>query len=74
MRTTITIPDPLYREVRALAPETPLTAFARQAIAEKVTQLRRRNLQREMEEGYAAEADDPSLDSDWSAVDVEGWP
>jgi len=70
MRTTISVPDPLFEEARSLAADQPFSAFAREAIELRVEQLRRERLARLLAEGYRAEAKDLSLDAEWEAVEV----
>ena len=72
MRTTISIADNLYSEVKDLVGERSFSEFASEAIQERVVQLRRQKLLREMEAGYRAEAAAPSLDPEWSSFEVEG--
>jgi hypothetical protein len=72
MRTTMTLPDELAREVRELTGGGSLSQFTRDALRERVQRLQRDRLVRELEDGYRAEAEDPSLDIEWSAVESEG--
>jgi hypothetical protein len=72
MRTTISIPDAVYSEAKALSGSRPFSDFASEAIQERVIQLKRKRLAEEMEEGYRAEAESLSLDSDWSRLEAEG--
>ncbi|HSL83245.1 MAG TPA: hypothetical protein VLF66_10755 [Thermoanaerobaculia bacterium] len=71
MRTTITIPDDLARDARELARGRSLSNFTRQALQDAVERLKAEELARELEEGYRSEAQDPSLDPAWAAVEVE---
>lgn len=43
-----------------------------EAIRERVSRLETERLAREMEKGYRAEAEEPSLDPEWAAIEVEG--
>lgn len=72
MRTTISISDDLFSEAKNLAGERPFSEFASEAIQERVLQLKRDRLAREMDEGYRSEAASPSLDPEWSSFEVEG--
>jgi predicted CopG family antitoxin len=72
MRTTISIADSLYSEVREFAGERSFSDFASEAIQERVLLLKRKKLAQEMEEGYRSEAVMPSLDPEWSSLEVEG--
>jgi predicted CopG family antitoxin len=72
MRTTISIADDLYVEVKELAEGRSFSDFASEAIQERVLSLKRRRLAQEMEDGYRAEAAASSLDSEWSSFEVEG--
>jgi metal-responsive CopG/Arc/MetJ family transcriptional regulator len=71
MRTTVTLPDDLAREVQELSEGRSLSEFAREALRERVDRLKRNRLARELEEGYWAEAEEPSLDPEWSNVETE---
>jgi metal-responsive CopG/Arc/MetJ family transcriptional regulator len=73
MRTTITLPDDLVEQARELGGARSLSEFAREALRERVERLRSERLAREMEEGYRTEAEDPSLDPEWAAIETEGW-
>lgn len=72
MRTTISIPDELFAAAKSLSGERPFSDFASEAIQERVAQLHRDRLAREMEAGYRAEAESNSLDSEWAAIETEG--
>ena len=74
MRTTVLIPDELLEEVRRLAAGETLSRFVRESVSERVDRLKREQLAAEMEEGYRAEAEDPSLDSEWENVETDGLP
>ena len=71
MRTTITLPDELVEEARELGGGGSLSEFAREALRERVERLKRERLAREMAQGYRAEAEDPSLDPEWTTVETE---
>ncbi len=73
MRTTITIPDALAREAQELLNDRSFSDFARESIALRVSELKRALLAREMEAGYRAEAEDPSLDPAWTSIEVDDW-
>jgi Arc/MetJ family transcription regulator len=68
MRTTIVIPDELYAEAKELAASRPVSEFVREAIRQHVIHLRRQHLAQEMAQGYRAEAESPSLGSEWDQV------
>lgn len=72
MRTTITLSDHLFREVKALTGDRSLSEFVRRAVHEHVERLKAERLAAELAEGYRAEAEQPSLDAAWTAVEVEG--
>jgi len=72
MRTTITLSDDLFREAEALSGDRSLSDFIRGAVREHVERLKAQRLAAELVEGYGAEADRPSLDAEWAAVEVEG--
>ena len=72
MRTTIVIPDEVIAEVREhIGDDGILGAFVRESVEYRLAALRRESLIREMEAGYAAEAESPSLDPDWSSIEGE---
>ena len=73
MRTTITLPDDLANEARQFLDGRAFSDFARESIALRVAELKRARLAREMREGYRAEAEEPSIDPAWSAIEVEDW-
>jgi predicted CopG family antitoxin len=72
MRTTISIPDEVYSEARQVMGARPFSEFASEAINARVQQIQRDRLAWEMAEGYRAEAEDSSLDSEWTELDTEG--
>lgn len=72
MRTTITLPDDLVKRARELGGGRPLSELAREALQERVERLQRERLAETMDEGYRAEAEDPSLDPEWSTIETEG--
>jgi predicted CopG family antitoxin len=72
MRTTISIPDEIYSEAKEIMGSRPFSDFASEAIRARILELKRDRLAREMEEGYRAEAKNPSLDPAWSDVETEG--
>ena len=74
MRTTVAIPDEVFQQARPLMGEQRFSQFVREAVKYYIAKLQEEKLAREMEEGYKAEARSPSLDPEWSAVEVEGWP
>jgi Arc/MetJ-type ribon-helix-helix transcriptional regulator len=73
MRTTVAIPDDLYREVRPFVEGRSFSQFVREAVRGHLARLRQEALEREMDEGYRAEAMSPSLDSEWTEVETDGW-
>jgi predicted CopG family antitoxin len=72
MRTTISLPDDLYSEAKRWAGERSFSDFASEAIHQRVAQLKLDRIAREMEAGYRAEADSPSLDPEWMSFETEG--
>ena len=73
MRTTVTLPDDLLLEARPFVEGRSLSQFIREAIRGHVERLRHEKLARDMSEGYRHEAESPSLDPAWDAVETEGW-
>lgn len=75
MRTTIQLDDKLAARVRRLAPRRGLNRFVNEAIAARVAEIERAQLEHDMIEGYkATHADREMLSVDWEAVDLEDWP
>lgn len=73
MRTTISLPDHLAAEAKAMAGDRSLSDFVREALAARLDELKRQALAVEMEQGYRAEATSPSLETAWSDIETEGW-
>jgi len=73
MRTTISIPDDIAERLRAHVGDRSLSGFIRESVEYRLDALTREAMIREMEAGYRAEADEPSLDPEWADVEVEGW-
>ena len=73
MRTTIAISDDLYRDLEPFVGSKSFSQFVREALQSHLDRLEQEALAREMAEGYRAEAESPSLESDWAAVETEGW-
>ncbi len=73
MRTTVSIPDDIYADVKAFILTTSFSQFVRDAVQQHLATLKRDALLREMAEGYRAEAKDSSLDPEWSDIETEGW-
>lgn len=48
----------------------PFSELASEAIQERIQQLKRERLAEEMAAGYRSEAEDSSLDREWSAVET----
>lgn len=72
MRTTISIPDDVYAAAKEVLGACSFSELAAEAIRNRVDQLKRERLAREMAEGYRAEAQTPSLDAEWAGVETEG--
>ncbi len=72
MRTSVVLPDELVDEIRERAGEGSLSEFVRESVRYRLEDLRRRELLREMEAGYRAEAEAASLDPEWADVETEG--
>lgn len=73
MRTTISIPDDIAERLRTHVGDRSLSGFIRESVEYRLDALAREAMVREMEAGYRAEADEPSLDPEWADVEVEGW-
>ncbi len=72
MRTTVSIPEDLFLAAKPFADDRGFSHFMREALRHYVAWLERDDLVREMEEGYRAEAESPSLDPIWSTTDGDG--
>jgi Arc/MetJ-type ribon-helix-helix transcriptional regulator len=72
MRTTISIPEDLAEKARRATKNGSLSAFVRDAVAERLARMERERLALAMEQGYQREAEDPSLDPEWEATEVDG--
>lgn len=72
MRTTISIPDDIYAAAKEVLGARSFSELATEAIRNRVEQLKRERLAREMAAGYQAEAESSSLDAEWSGVETEG--
>jgi hypothetical protein len=68
----VIIPDEVLEAVREHIGEGSLGGFVREAVEHRLAALRRESLVREMEAGYVAEAEAPSLDPEWTEVETEG--
>lgn len=71
MRTTISVSDRLYADVRELKAGRSFSEFAGEAIRRHVDELWRARTADEMAEGYRAEAVHSSLDPAWAAIESE---
>ncbi len=72
MRTTISIPDEIYSEAKEMTGSRSFSDFASEAVQRRVLELKREQLAAEMEAGYRAEAESPSIEEEWVIVEVEG--
>jgi len=73
MRTTVIIPDDVVEQVRKHTGEGSLSRFVRESVKYRLEALEREAVVREMEAGYGAEAEQPSLDPEWSDLETDGW-
>ena len=72
MRTTISIADALFWQAQAWLGDRSFSDFVSEAIHLRVVELARERLAQELEEGYQAEAANPSLDLEWATIEVNG--
>lgn len=72
MRTTISVPEDLFLAAKPFVGRGSFSQFVREAIRHYVERLKRERLAQEMEEGYRAEAESPSLDPIWHTTDGDG--
>ncbi len=73
MRTTIAIPDELFQQAQPFVEGRSFSRFVREAVRCYVERLEQEALARRMAEGYRAEAESPSLDTEWAHVETDGW-
>jgi Arc/MetJ-type ribon-helix-helix transcriptional regulator len=73
LRTSVTLPEPLFAAAKRLAEGRSFSDFVREALELRVQELRRADEARELEAGYRSEAEAPSLDPAWTATETEGW-
>ena len=73
MRTTVAIPDDLYQAAEAFVGQRSFSQFVREAVRLYVDRLQKEQLAKAMAEGYRAESESPSLDREWSNVELDGW-
>lgn len=71
MRTTVVLPDDILSQIRKHQGASSLSGFVRESVEYRLEALDKELLVREMEEGYRAESEDPSLDPEWSEVETE---
>ena len=75
VRTTVHLDEDLLARLRRRVPERKISRFVNQALAEKLAELERQEIEEAMREGYiATRADREVLNADWQGVDVENWP
>jgi metal-responsive CopG/Arc/MetJ family transcriptional regulator len=72
MRTSVSIPEPLFAEVCELAGERSLREFVLEALDRRIQELKRERLEMRMAVGYETEAEEPSLDAEWHVTETEG--
>lgn len=72
MRTTVVLSDEMVAEVRRQIGTGSLSGFVRQAVQQRLEQIKRQALEQAMEAGYRAEAQAPSLDDAWTEIETEG--
>jgi hypothetical protein len=72
-RTTFVIPDDILQEVRRVVGGGSVSGFVREAVADRLERIKREALAAEMEAGYRAEAEEPSIDPEWGLTETEGW-
>ncbi len=73
MRTTVAISNDLYEAAEIFFGKRSFSQFVREAIRQYVDQLQKEQLAKAMAEGYQAEAESPSLDREWSSVELDDW-
>ena len=73
MRTTVAIPDDLYRDLQPFVESRSFSQFVREALRSHLARLEEEALARQMADGYRAEAESPSLDVEWAATETDGW-
>jgi hypothetical protein len=59
-------------EIRRHIGDGSLSRFVRESVTHRLQILKRELLVRKMAQGYGAEAEEPSLDPEWTDLEVEG--
>ncbi|MEE8552076.1 MAG: ribbon-helix-helix protein, CopG family [Desulfobacterales bacterium] len=74
VRLNITLPKELVRSLNKLAGSRKRSRFISEAIRQQIEQIKKRELENLLEEGYRASAKE-SLDhaKEFESVDLEGW-
>lgn len=73
-RVNVTLPTQLVEDLEASVGSRGKSAFIAQAVRQMLEQLRRDTLARELEEGYAARAEEArDVSGDFRHADLEGW-
>lgn len=67
------MPDAQAERIRNRIPDETFSSFARQALQEKLERLERKELAREMLEGYAVRQLEEDEEADWESTEAEAW-
>jgi len=74
-RTTIYLDEALVARARRLVPARGLSQLVNELLAERIAELEQAELEAQLREGYIATRQErQTLNADWEATDVEGWP
>lgn len=74
VRMNITIPKELADEIEKLTPSRKRSFFIAEALREKVKDLQRERIEKELEEGYKVRRNESlTLAREFECLDIEGW-
>jgi hypothetical protein len=74
-RTTVYIDEALLERVRRFIPSRGLSPLVSELLDARIRQLEQTEIEAAMRDGYlATKSERRKLNSDWQALDGEGWP
>ena len=74
-RTTLYLDEALLERARRFVPARGISMLVNQLLAERLADLERAALEKEMREGYLAVARERNeLNQEWGSLDLEEWP
>jgi hypothetical protein len=73
-KLNFTVPDDIARELKNLVKKSKRSAFVAEALKERLDELKRRQLEKELIEGYQARRDeDAEINREWEKITLEKW-